>query len=254
MLKQINIKYIYHSCYQVSIDDKILIFDYFHGDLDDLDPYKKDITFFASHSHPDHYNKDILSLKGNENIRYILSNDIQDLSKVDNIIYLGDTEEKVEDRKLMYSKNIEYMKPYDLKEYPDMTVRTFGSTDKGVSFLVSVNSINIFHAGDLNLWIWDEDTEEEREQMRKDFLKELDRIKHYDIDIAFFPLDPRLKKLYSEGFKEFIDRVQPTLIFPMHFRDNISYNLSFMNEFPEYKGIYRPVFKKNQIFLVNYEI
>ena len=37
-------------------------------------------------------------------------------------------------------------------------IKAFGSTDIGISFLVSVDGVDIFHAGDLNWWHWwDED-------------------------------------------------------------------------------------------------
>lgn len=252
MMAQLTIKYIYHSGYSICSDGECLVFDYYEGSLPDFNK-DKNITFFVTHSHQDHFNDKILELPGSKDYTYIFSSDIADLERVDNIIYLGGTSEMIEDKKKMFAPNINYMKPNELQTFGNLSVRTFGSTDLGVSYLVNFKGVNIFHAGDLNLWIWDEDTEEERVQMREDFMKEINKIKHYDVDIAFFPLDPRLKSRYADGAKIFIDEVSPSLLFPMHFKDDVSYNLSFLSEFNEYKSVYRPIFKKNQIFLINFE-
>ncbi|MDO5688777.1 MAG: MBL fold metallo-hydrolase [Tissierellia bacterium] len=253
MANQVIVKYIYHSCYQISIGNQVLIFDYFEGDLSDLNPQRKDVTFFATHRHPDHFDRSILELPGSEFYRYVLSDDIPALEKRDNVIYLGENTADVQSIKPLFQKNVHYMHPNSFKEFDNLTVRTFGSTDQGLSYLVEVDGIHIFHAGDLNLWIWDEDTERERAQMQKDFLKEIKEISNYDVDIAFFPLDPRLKKRYSDGARIFLDEVKPTLFFPMHFRDDMTYNISFLTQHEKYKQIYRPVIKRNQIFLINYE-
>lgn len=252
-MRQIVIKYIYHSGYTISSGSDVLVFDYFSGSLPNFKEEGKNPTFFVTHAHDDHFNEEILTLPGNKDFTYVLSSDIAELNKVDNVIYLGDSGASIEDKKKMYGPNIHYMKPNEMDNFGELSVRTFGSTDQGLSYLVNFKDISIFHAGDLNLWIWDDDTEEEREQMRSDFMKEINKIKNYDVDVAFFPLDPRLKSRYADGFKIFLDKVNPSLIFPMHFKDDISYNLSFLNEYTKYKSIFRPIFKKNQVFLINFE-
>ena len=64
-----QIIFVHHSCFLVEVDDKVLIFDYFDGDKVDgwhfagrLPHYKPDtkIYMFASHSHKDHFDLDIL--------------------------------------------------------------------------------------------------------------------------------------------------------------------------------------------------
>ena len=66
-----QIIFIHHSCFLVELDDKVLIFDYFDGDKVEgmhftgkLPSYEPDtkIYMFASHSHKDHYDMDILRL------------------------------------------------------------------------------------------------------------------------------------------------------------------------------------------------
>lgn len=82
-----QIIFIHHSCFLVELDDKVLIFDYFDGDKVEgmrftgkLPSYEPDtkIYMFASHSHKDHYDMDILRLDDKyPNIHYIFSKDIR---------------------------------------------------------------------------------------------------------------------------------------------------------------------------------
>ena len=76
-----QIIFIHHSCFLVELDDKVLIFDYFDGDKVEgmhftgkLPSYEPDtkIYMFASHSHKDHYDMDILRLADKyPNIHYM---------------------------------------------------------------------------------------------------------------------------------------------------------------------------------------
>ena len=71
----------------MELDDKVLIFDYFDGDMVEgmhftgkLPSYESDtkIYMFASHKHQDHFDIDILRMAEQyENIHYILSKDIR---------------------------------------------------------------------------------------------------------------------------------------------------------------------------------
>ena len=82
-----QIIFIHHSCFLVELDDKVLIFDYFDGDKVEgmhftgkLPSYELDtkIYMFASHSHKDHYDMDILRLTDKySNIHYVFSKDIR---------------------------------------------------------------------------------------------------------------------------------------------------------------------------------
>ena len=82
-----QIIFVHHSCFLVEVDDKVLIFDYFDGDKVDgwhfagrLPHYKPDtkIYMFASHSHKDHFDLDILRwTEEYPEIKYIFSNQIR---------------------------------------------------------------------------------------------------------------------------------------------------------------------------------
>ena len=121
------------------------------------------------------------------------------------------------------------------KEYSDNNIKitAFGSTDVGISFMIEAEGKTLFHAGDLNNWHWmDESTEEEWKRDEQKFLNELKIIKEkYDkVDIAMFPIDPRLGTEYMRGGKQFIDAIQTSTFIPMHFWNDYA----SANKFQEY--------------------
>ena len=97
-------------------------------------------------------------------------------------------------------------------------VKAFDSTDLGVSYLLSYEDINIFHAGDLNFWHWrEESTAQEIDEAEVQFKNAMEPIKKENIDIAFFPVDPRQGRLFDAGANYFLMSVKPRLMIPMHF-------------------------------------
>ncbi|HZJ56629.1 MAG TPA: MBL fold metallo-hydrolase [Clostridia bacterium] len=206
-----RIYYLYHSGFAVKYRDNLLIFDYYSdesesglrglkaGTISRKDLRDADKVFvFVSHSHEDHYNPVIYDWKEiNEDIHYFLSFEVD-----------------APTRNLRYHN----MHPYEEYNSDTISVRTYGSTDLGVSFVASIDGLNIFHAGDLNCWYWYyESTPQELEEDEASFLREVDRIGDVSVDIAFFPVDPRLREYYYMGGEYFIKRLKPKVFIPMHF-------------------------------------
>lgn len=207
-----------HSSILVETENTILVFDYFkdtpanpkentEGGILYPEDFKtnKNIFVLASHSHRDHFSPVIFQwAKANPNIRYILSSDIK---------------EEVDDE--IDVEGLYYMDPYERLTIEGIDIKTFGSTDLGVSFLVNVDGVNLFHAGDLNWWHWkDRFTEEELKREEEDFKKEVGNIIGQDIDVACIPVDPRLEEFYQLAGLYFAEKIKPKFILPIHFRDN----------------------------------
>lgn len=204
------ITHLFHSSFLIEINNNLLVFDYFdyasHYIINSskiLTPEffsdKQNVYVFVSHSHKDHYDPLIFKWQeANPKINYILSNDI-----------------KIENKK----PNYYIVDKYESFSIDNIKISTFGSTDLGVSYLIKVDGITIFHAGDLNWWCWKNDTIEAQQKEEKDFKKELDKIKEKKIDIAFFPVDPRLDENYYLGGEYFAKTIIPKLLVPMHFSD-----------------------------------
>ncbi|SCG83035.1 putative metal dependent hydrolase [Proteiniborus sp. DW1] len=218
-----KIEYIYHSGFSVETDDYFLVFDYYKGNINLSN--KKNIIF-SSHGHDDHFNPEIFQWsKRQPDISYILSSDIKAKSSLNTYI----------------------MNPYELLNIHGITIKSFGSTDLGLSFLVKVDSKTIFFAGDLNWWHWDDDSEDEKLLMEKSFKDEISKIKGESIDIAFFPVDPRLKDSFYIGGEYFIKELNPKVFIPMHFGDNFETTTYFKQKVSYSSSQVIEIYKRNQI-------
>ena len=201
MMKDISIDYLGGSGFLVAVGETAMLFDMSqHGPDERILPSKEDLSgfrriyVFVSHRHDDHFSETIYDLCG-ENAVYILGFDVPQPHRGTR------------------------MNPGDEQGFGPVNVKAFGSTDEGVSFLVEYAGITIFHAGDLNLWHWrDESTVAEIEAAEKLFYACMEPIENQNIDLAFFPVDPRLGSMYDAGAGYFIMTVKPKIFIPMHFQ------------------------------------
>lgn len=194
-----EITYFYNSGFAVLIERTLLVFDYYVDSekrLPELMERADKVYFFASHWHGDHFSTKIFHWD-KDAAAYILSSDIQE--------YVPDTEAK-----------IVWTEPYESYLIDDIAVRTFGSTDEGVSFAVEAGGYKIFHAGDLNWWHWKEDTEENQREAKRLFFEEMDHLNGESFDVAFFPVDARLEECRTWGVREFCRYVTTPQIIAMH--------------------------------------
>lgn len=218
-----KIEYIYHSGFCVETDNYFLVFDYFKGNINLSN--KKTIVF-SSHGHADHFNPDIFQWsKKHTDISYVLSSDIN----------------------IESSLNTYIMNPYESLNLLDVYIKSFGSTDLGLSFLVKADGKTIFFAGDLNWWYWDDDSEVEKLLMEKAFKEEISKIKSDSIDIAFFPVDPRLKESFYIGGEYFIKKLSPKFFIPMHFGDSFDTTTYFKQKINISTSQIIEIYKRNQM-------
>ena len=205
MEKWLDVTYYHHSGFSAAMDDVLLVFDYWLGEKGELPENKritpemlrayKEIYVFISHEHPDHLDPAVFEWRKEVNVTYIVS---------------GDMPVGTRGRR---------MSPGDeMVLSPRVKVKAFESTDLGVSFLVDLCGVHIFHAGDLNFWHWrEESTIKEIKEADERFRRAVDPIMQESIDLAFFPVDPRQGRLFDAGANYFILSVKPRLLVPMHF-------------------------------------
>lgn len=218
-----EIIYLHHSGFAILANQFTIIIDFFEdsesescGIIHDKLLNKNGTMYvLSSHFHADHFNRQVLEWKKQKNdIKYIFSHDIYKRRRIekDAAVWLKKDEE--------YADN-------------NIKITAFGSTDVGISFMIEAEGKTLFHAGDLNNWHWmDESPEEEWKRDEQKFLNELKIIKEkYDkVDIAMFPIDPRLGTEYMRGGKQFIDAIQTSTFIPMHFWNDYT----SANKFQEY--------------------
>lgn len=205
MDRKLTVTYYHHSGFSVAMDDVLLVFDYWTGEHGEL-PEDKRITVdflkqfrqvyvFISHEHPDHLDPVVFTWRSEAPVTYIVSADMP----------VGTRGKR--------------MAPGDnLTLSPEVSVKAFDSTDLGVSFLVDIQGVHVFHAGDLNFWHWrEESTVKEIEEADDAFRQAVELIAREKIDLAFFPVDARQGLMYDAGANYFIMCVKPRLLIPMHF-------------------------------------
>lgn len=193
-----KITFLAHSGFLAETETAYFLFDYYKGDLPQMDPKKK-LLVFVSHAHYDHYNQGIFRLRDYfGKVCFILSSDI----------FVHEADDVVR------------MKPNEDRTVLGCRIHTLRSTDEGVAFLVKDRDRTFYHAGDLNWWHWDEETKEYNTAMRRAYQAEINKLQKEKIDVAFVPVDPRLGESYCLGLDCFMKRTDTKKVFPMHFWEN----------------------------------
>lgn len=204
-----NVTYIGHSGFAVELPSVILMFDYYKGKIPQFDN-DKPIYVFSSHFHEDHFSFTIFELlKKYDNIKYILSNDIKRKYCKNYFIKKG-IDEKI-------YNNIVFISANSAWKDDKIKVETLHSTDEGVAFIIEADGKTIYHAGDLNWWVWQGESSEYNNNMTANYKKEISKIKNRHFDIAFVPLDPRQEGWFYKGFDYFMSHTDTDVVYPMHF-------------------------------------
>ena len=202
-----TVRYLYHSSFLLETASHYLIFDYYRnsphgrglnsGVIDPAALTGKPVLVFASHSHGDHYDPVIFRWRGQlPGIQYILSSDIAAPAAADT----------------------HFIGPDALLQVGGAAVRTLPSTDLGVAFVIEVDGLRIYHAGDLNWWHWEGEPDSDNRDMARAYCAQIDRLQGEHFDVAFVPLDPRLGQSgYLLGLDYFAAHTGAAVIFPMHF-------------------------------------
>ena len=198
-----QVTFLHHSGILVETEHFYLLFDYDMNFKNELDFCKnnteKKLFVFVSHSHADHFHPMIFDWsKSNPNIHYIISYDVTVPS------YL--TQDMVTS-----------VKPHQVYDMKAIQVATLISNDEGVAFLVKAEGHTFFHAGDLNWWHWNGESDDFNQSIAHSYQLEILHLTDYSIDAAFIPADPRLEENYSLSIDFFAKTVRTNYIFPIHF-------------------------------------
>ena len=201
--------YLFHSGFAVQTAGHFLIFDYWRdkpagaglegGVIDPEDIRDYDVVVFVSHNHGDHFNRKIFKWAQTvPKLRFVLSDDIR---PVEGAMMIG---------------------PGGILEQPDLTVQALASNDEGVAFVVDVDGLRIYHAGDLNWWHWEGEPDDYNEGMASSYKSQIDQLTGKLIDVAFVPVDPRLGEQYAWGIDYLMKTAEVRYAAPMHFGNDCS--------------------------------
>ena len=93
-----------------------------------------------------------------------------------------------------------FVSPDNTYHVDDLDIMTLRSTDAGVAFYVASNGVSLFHAGDLNDWEWGGAGDLISGRVRRAFRLEIKKLSEKPINVAFFPMDPKLLEYQIKGF------------------------------------------------------
>lgn len=221
-----QLTYIYHDCFMLETHEAVIIFDYWKDPLsigqdkdyppllNEIDISKK-IYILVSHHHKDHFSRRVfLWCTRLPDIHFIISRDVY--KSVRYMLKEGGTYEGFKPP----LEKITVLEPGQTYTDEIILVEAFESTDIGNSYALQTGGYKFFHAGDLNAWIWlDESTKKEVEEAKNNFVDIVERIKkkYPEFDLVMFPVDSRQGREYWWGAGYFVKAIMCRLFVPMHF-------------------------------------
>lgn len=223
-----KVTFIEHSGFSVELEEVVLLFDYYRGELPAF-PKEKHIYVFVSHGHADHYNQKIWKMKKiYPKITFILSDDIL---KREDAVMIG---------------------VHESVDLGQIHIETLKSNDEGVAFFVEAEGKTIYHAGDLNWWHWNGEPEEDQIYYKTTFQQEIQLLKGRKIDLAFLLLDPRQEDKYCWGMNYFLDQIQVKDVFPMHAFGKYKISNHYLNceDGRRWKHVVHPIIKPQEEFIL----
>lgn len=209
--KEALVWYLGHSGWALQTENNLLIFDYFcngreadepglcNGNINPAELNGEKVTVFSTHDHGDHFDPIILDWA----------------DKVGDLTYVYGFRPEESNLREPLPETIppyEFVPPRQVQTVNGMKITTIESNDTGVGFVVEVDGLVIFHAGD--------HANRVPEQMTG-YKPEIDWLAEKKVrpDIAFLPVtgcgfrDPEAVK---QGVYYVIERLNPKLFVPMH--------------------------------------
>lgn len=192
-----------HSGWAIKTKNAFLIFDYVGQNPTPIEPSlskgyispseiaDQQVYVFISHSHLDHYDAKILNWA----------------TSINNITYILGWQKSLTVPKYVC------MNPGETKTIGNIEVSTIRATDAGVGFVVKIDGLVIFHAGDHAYWSYAVGLQS--------FSREIDYINTIepDIDFMFMPIAAGagdMRQSIVDGVLYAIDKLGPNAMFPMH--------------------------------------
>lgn len=221
-----TLTYVWHDCFIYRSGSCIIVFDYWRERDSRFDrepsflPMLREsglpVYVLVSHHHKDHFNRNIFAWAAEvPDIHYIISKDTA--RSVNYLLKSGST---YRGPLRVDADKVTVMRPGDEFRDGRIYVHAFASTDTGNSYAVETGGKRLFHAGDLNVWMWkDESTPAEVAAAIRDFEVILDDIHRYyrEFDVVMFPVDARIGRDWWEGAFRLLHTTYVENFVPMHF-------------------------------------
>jgi L-ascorbate metabolism protein UlaG (beta-lactamase superfamily) len=212
----------------IKTSNHCLVFDYFshdvlptqpsiaNGNINPTELADENTTVFVTHEHADHYDSVIYSWRDRvPKLQYVFGFQPESL--------------EVNARRGYAGQPYEFVGPAMTKTIDGMQIFAVRSNDAGAGYVLKVDGLTIYHAGDLAGWL---------PEQRAGFTSQID-----SIDAAFDAVDIALVNVtgchhqdtlaLAEGTEYTINKLQPKLVIPTHGSGREYYYKVFMNKFAD---------------------
>jgi ankyrin repeat protein/L-ascorbate metabolism protein UlaG (beta-lactamase superfamily) len=215
--------YLGHCGFAVKTKNHLLIFDYFPGATRTSDPSLanghiwpeelkgQNVTVFVTHEHTDHFAPAIFGRRDSiPNLTYVFGFQPEQLPEQARQGYTGQT--------------YEYAAPHTHKSIDGLEIRTIQANDAGVGFVVDVDGLTIYHAGDHAGWLPDQ---------RAGYTAEIDSIAAWGrtVDMAFLNATGcHVQDTIAlvEGTEYTLNKLAPRVMIPTHGMNREYYYVDFV--------------------------
>ena len=251
-----KITFLAHSGFLVEWDKFYTLFDFYKGDLPDLDP-QKPLLVFASHRHDDHFDPRIFSLPGQyPTTQFFLSRDVSLTQRRRKWLHIDDETFA----RCTMLRHDELLLTQAAGE--ELSIRTIKSTDIGVAFLLRSEGKLIYHAGDLNWWHWESEGQAYCNNMAANYHRAIDKLLSSiqdealdsgctpKLSAAMVPLDPRLEKAYDMGLSYLLKMIPVDHVFPMHMWEKFETIDQYCLQHPEHEKLIAHIARDGQSFAI----
>ncbi len=221
--------YLGHTSYAVKTKKNLMVFDYWkpadgpatpllvNGYINPEEIKDCNVTVFVSHQHTDHFAPVIFGWDDVvENITYVYGFNPEDFETEEDDCSCADNACEHN------SPEFTLIKPHEYKKVNGIKIWTLAANDAGVGFLVDVDGIQLYHAGDHAGW---------RDNQKDGYTSEIDYISQYtkNLDFAFVNVTgchANGAVPLREGTVYMIDKLNPAVVFPTHaFRREYIYKM-----------------------------
>ncbi|UCE24639.1 MAG: ankyrin repeat domain-containing protein [Candidatus Zixiibacteriota bacterium] len=202
-----------HCGWAIKTQNHLLLFDYFeplrpdepslaNGHISASEIADLNVEVFATHQHRDHFCPTIFEWEGQvENLTYYFGFHPEQLPEAD--------------RQGYDDQPYEYTAPREQMTSDGMNIQTIAANDAGVGYLIEVDGVKIYHAGDHAGW---------RDGQRDGFFAEIDYLAPLaeDIDFAFVNVTgchAGDTLALAEGTFYTLEKLNPKIMVPTHGTD-----------------------------------
>jgi len=203
--------YLGHCGYAIKTANNLLIFDYWNesgdpdmpalsnGHINPAEISDQDVYLFVSHEHQDHFDSTIFSWADSlKKCKYIFGFKPENLPQYQDSGYSGPA--------------YQYFAPRESRAIDNLDITAIESNDAGAGFLIKVDGLEIYFAGDHAGW---------REGQRDGFTREIDFLAERvtNLDFAFVNVTGchvQDTAALAEGTQYTLEKLGPKLWFPTH--------------------------------------